>query len=167
MAEATWSFAATLPKLGGLAIHAILAPFGIFVTTWLLSVPGRGQGEWDVWNGIPALAVLVDLGAVVYAMAAVIVDLGGRTVFWAWEQWKKDRQRRDELVRASLLNEFRDEWLAGLRSELRAELGSELRAELSSEFRAGEKQRLADFLNKGGTVEEWLQEPDPENASAA
>lgn len=85
-----------------LGYHAILAPFGIFATTWLLSVPERGQWEWDVWNSIPALAVLVDLGAVVYTMTAVTIDLGGRLVFWAWEQWKKDQRRRDELVRAEL-----------------------------------------------------------------
>ena len=150
-----------------LGYHAIVAPFGIFATTWLLAVSERGQWEWDAWNSIPALAVLVDLGAVVYAMAAVIVDLGGRTVFWAWEQWKKDRERRDELVRASLLNEFRDQWLADLSAELRAEFRDQWRAELGSEFRAGEKRRLAEFLEDGGTVEEWLQEPAQENGSTA
>ena len=50
---------------------------------------------------------MVELGAVVYAALAVSVEGGVRVVFWAIEQWRRDRERH----RLELINEVRNEVL--------------------------------------------------------
>ena len=53
-------------------------------------------------------------------------------MFWAYEQWKKDRAKREKLVREA--------------------------------WRAEERQRLAQWIEDGHTVEEWLAQPIEEVA---
>ena len=49
------------------------------------------------------MATLVSISAVYYGMVAVIVELGGGTVFWALAQWQKDREaaRRERRRRSA------------------------------------------------------------------
>lgn len=49
------------------------------------------------------MASLVSISAVYYGMAAVVVELGGRIVFWALAQWQKDREaaRRERRRRSA------------------------------------------------------------------
>ena len=68
--------------------HAILAPFGIFAATALLVVR---SGQWDGWESLGLAAEMVDLGAVLYAMVAVLAERGVDMVFWALER-KKQRE---------------------------------------------------------------------------
>ena len=76
--------------------HAIAAPFGIFVATALLVVR---SGQWDGWESLGLAANMVDLGAVLYAMVAVLAERGVDMVFWALEKRKlriEERKRREQ-----------------------------------------------------------------------
>ena len=83
--------------------HAVAAPFGVFAATMLLTLYLE-QWQWPGPEGWDRAAVLADLGAVCYAMAAVAVERSIRFMFWAWEQHKK--------VRAQLREEGRQKGLA-------------------------------------------------------
>ena len=81
--------------------HAIAAPFGIFAATALLVIR---SGQWSGWESLEMAAGLVDLGAVLYAMVAVLVERGVDMVFWALERRKQrieERKRRIEEGKAS------------------------------------------------------------------
>ena len=82
--------------------HATMAPFGIFATTMLLTYSleqwrWRGGASWD------RAADTVDLGAVLYAMLAVLVEKGGNLMFWAWEKHKERTAKRRAMLSAELL----------------------------------------------------------------
>jgi hypothetical protein len=100
------------------------------VATWLLC--RWTSGHWECWDKPELVASLVDLVAVTYPVVALSVEAGGRVMFWAFEQWKKDRAER--LRREK---EFRDQ----MRAEGRAEL----------------REGLARWLAEGGTAEDWLE----------
>lgn len=70
--------------------HAIVAPFGIFAATVLLV---NLSGQWNGWGSLNHAASLVDLGVVVYAMVAVLVERGVNMIFWALEQRRKRREK--------------------------------------------------------------------------
>ena len=70
--------------------HAIVAPFGIFAATVLLV---NLSGQWDGWGSLNHAATLVDLGVVVYAMVAVLVERGVNMIFWALEQRRKRQEK--------------------------------------------------------------------------
>ena len=71
--------------------HAIVAPFGIFAATALLIVR---SGQWAGWESLGLAADMVDLGAVLYAMVAVLFERGVDMVFWALERKKQREQER-------------------------------------------------------------------------
>ena len=73
--------------------HAILAPFGIFAATVLLMAR---SGQWDGWESLGLAAEMVDLGAVLYAMVAVLAERGVDMVFWALERKKQREQERKQ-----------------------------------------------------------------------
>ena len=73
--------------------HAIVAPFGIFAATALLVVR---SGQWDGWESLGLVADMVDLGAVLYAMVAVLAERGVDMVFWALERKKQREQERKQ-----------------------------------------------------------------------
>jgi len=66
------------------------APFGVVITTGLLLAR---SGMWEGWESLESAAILVDLGAAVYGMAAVIAERGVRMVFWALDQRRKWREK--------------------------------------------------------------------------
>ena len=110
-----------------LAYHAAIAPFGILATTWLLAGLDD-SGHWPIWRHLDAAADMIELGAVVYVALAVSAEGVIRVVFWAIEQWRKDRERN----RQALLNEVRNEVLDGVRNEVRNEVLDEI-AEMARE----------------------------------
>ena len=84
--------------------HAIIAPFGIFTATMLLTWylerwQWQGRASWE------QVTDQVDLGAVIYAMAAVLAEQGVNMVFWALQK----RRERQEKLRAEGRAESRAE----------------------------------------------------------
>ena len=80
--------------------HAIFAPFGIFAATVLLVAR---TGKWTGWESLELAATLVDLGAVLYAMVAVVFERGVDMVFWALERKKQREQENKTKVQAEFL----------------------------------------------------------------
>ena len=83
--------------------HAIAAPFGIFAATALLVAR---SGQWSGWESLELAATMVDLGAVLYAMVAVLVERGVDMVFWALERKKQREQENKAQIQAELLSEL-------------------------------------------------------------
>ena len=83
--------------------HAIAAPFGIFAATILLAIQ---SGQWDGWGSLGSAANLVDMGAVIYGMVAVLAERGVRMIFWALEERRKMIENRKMLGKAELVAEF-------------------------------------------------------------
>ena len=80
-----------------LRLHAMMAPFGVFVATAILV---HLSGKWSGWGSLNLAATLVDLGAVVYAMVAVLAERGVRMWFWALDQRRKWREQWRREARA-------------------------------------------------------------------
>ena len=95
--------------------HAIAAPFGIFAATALLVVQ---SGQWDGWESLEMAAGLVDLGAVLYAMVAVLVERGVDMVFWALERKKQREQENKAKNQAEVLAELVKEGMFKSNQEL-------------------------------------------------
>ena len=91
--------------------HAVLAPFGIFAATALLLYFAE-QGQWRGRESWDLAAAMVDMGAVAYAMFAVLVDGGVHLMFYALQkrrEWKEQREQEREQLRAEALAEGRAE----------------------------------------------------------
>ena len=99
-----------------LRLHAMIAPFGVFLVTVLLLAR---SGKWSGWESLESAATLVDLGAVIYAMVAVLVERGVDMVFWALEQRRKRLEEQRQEARAELITEM---LAAGVSDETRKEL---------------------------------------------
>ena len=95
--------------------HAIAAPFGVFAATALLVIR---SGQWAGWGSLELAANLVELGAVLYGMAAVLVEGGIRMVFWALEERKRMIKEREDLGRAKLVEELLAEGIPQTKEEL-------------------------------------------------
>ena len=75
--------------------HALVAPFGIFAATLLLTY-WKEHGQWAGSASLEPASGLVDLGAVLYAMAAVLAERGVRLMFWALDERRKWRAKARE-----------------------------------------------------------------------
>ena len=95
--------------------HAIAAPFGIFAATALLAIR---SGHWSGWESLELAATLVDSGAVLYAMVAVLVERGIDMVFWALERKKQREQENKAKVQAELLTEMLNRGIPQTKEEL-------------------------------------------------
>ena len=95
--------------------HAVAAPFGVFAATALLVIR---SGQWAGWGSLELAANLVELGAVLYGMAAVLVEGGIRMVFWALEERKRMIKEREDLGRAKLVEEMLAEGIPQTKEEL-------------------------------------------------
>ena len=76
-----------------LRLHALFAPFGVCAATALLLVR---SGQWAGWESLQAASSMVDLGAAVYGMVAVLAERSIYMIFWALEQrrkWSKEREK--------------------------------------------------------------------------
>ena len=100
--------------------HAMVAPFGIFATTALLTY-WKERGQWHALASLESASDLVDLAAVLYAMVAVLVERGARLMFWALDERRKWRAKMRAEARAEGLAEGRTEGLAEGRTEGRTE----------------------------------------------
>ena len=108
------------------AYHAAIAPFGILATTWALA-GWHNSVNWPIWRHRDAAADMVQLGAVVYAALAVSAEGAIRVVFWAIEQWRKDRERH----RRELVNEIRGAVIEELRADVRTQVRNEVLDEIA------------------------------------
>lgn len=73
--------------------HATIAPFGIFATTLLLTLylerwQWQGRASWELSGE------MAEVGAMLYAMAAVLGERSIVVMLWALEQRKKWRAKR-------------------------------------------------------------------------
>ena len=84
--------------------HAVMAPFGVLAITVLLV---HLSGRWTGWGSLNHAATLVDLGVVVYATVAVLVERGVNMIFWALEQRRKRREKLQAEAMAEGLAEGR------------------------------------------------------------
>ena len=115
------------PEMRWLRRHAMVAPFGIFAATLLLTLylkqwHWQGRESWELATG------QVDLGAVLYAMAAVLVERGVRLMFWALDERRK--------------------WRAQWRAAAMAEGHAAGRTEGRTEGRAEERDRVQALLSQ-------------------
>ena len=101
--------------------HVMFIPFGVFITTGLLTYFAE-PGPLGVRTFLKSAASMVDLGTVVYAMAAVLTERVIRMWFWAIDQREKWRAKWREEAQADLLNQM---W-ATARAEGNQELAVEL-----------------------------------------
>lgn len=80
-------------------LHANLAPFGIALTTYLLTyfdiIGWRVWEFWKIRDHIAALSDMVDLGVLVYIVVALAIDRGISMIFYALEQREKRRKQRE------------------------------------------------------------------------
>lgn len=88
--------------------HATIAPFGIFATTLLLTLylerwQWQGRASWELSGE------MAEVGAMLYAMAAVLVEKGVNLMLWAWEKHKERMAKRRAEARAELLAELQAE----------------------------------------------------------
>ena len=115
-----------------LRLHALFAPFGVCAVTALLLAR---SGQWAGWESLPAASSLVDLGAAVYGMVAVLTERSIDMVFWALEQRRKRAKEREK----------------------------ELQDKLAQGMAQGQAQVLAELLSEGipqtkQDLERWARE---------
>ena len=82
--------------------HATIAPFGVFATTLLLTFylerwQWQGRASWEL------AGEMAEVGAMLYAMAAVLGERGIVVMLWALEQRKKWRAKQRAEIQAELL----------------------------------------------------------------
>ena len=118
-----------------LRLHAMFAPFGIAVATALLLAR---SGKWSGWESLESAATLVDLGAVVYGMAAVLAERGVRMVFWALDQRRQWREKwRKEAEATGMATGMAKGMATGMATGL-----ARGRTEGRAEGRAEERERI-------------------------
>ena len=83
-----------LPGARWLRLHALFAPFGVCGATALLAYLAVRQGDYPSF--LMSAGELVDLGAAMYGMVAVVIEKGLDAMFWALER----RKKRIEKIRA-------------------------------------------------------------------
>ena len=116
--------------------HVLAAPFGIFLITALLTWWG-GAGNWREGATQQAAAQLVDLAAVLYGMAAVTVERGGRLMFWALDQRRQWREK----WRAEIVAETEERVRAETEQRVRVETEQRVRVETEERVRLEERNR--------------------------
>ena len=121
--------------------HAMAAPFGVFAATLLLTY-WKEQGQWAGSASLEPAAGLVDLGAVLYAMAAVLAERGVRLMFWALDERRK----------------WRAKWRAEAREEGRTEGRVEGQAETAQRYESWLAKVAAE---KGIALAELLPPEEP------
>ena len=80
--------------------HALAFPFGASAATALLTYLTTG-GQGTLAANLKVAADMVDLAALIYGMAAVLIERGVRMIFWALDQRRQ--------WRAALREEWREE----------------------------------------------------------
>lgn len=126
-----------------LRLHALFAPFGVCAVTALLLA---WSGQWAGRASLPAAASLVDLGAAIYGMIAVLAERSIFMVFWALEQRRKWAQEREQRERErEVATQAR---VAAARAETQAETETRIMSKLLS----------AGIIQPDQDLEQWAQE---------
>ena len=71
-------------------IHLAMAPFGVILATWLLTL-SVGAWRWNHRDDLGFAGTLTPLGAAAYGAAVLTIE-GGIRMFWALAQIEKDRK---------------------------------------------------------------------------
>ena len=123
--------------------HALLAPFGVFAATLLLTWQME-QWQWHGGSSWALAVTLVDMGAVLYGMAAVAVERSVKLMFfWAWDQYKKARAQVREEGRKQGIEQGREQGL-----EQGIEQGLEQGREQARQESAAQIRELQDRLSE-------------------
>lgn len=109
------------------AIHLAMVPFGVLISTWLLSL-SAGAWRWHHRDALEFAGTITPLGAAVYGVAVLTIE-GGFRMFWALAQIEKDRKTFREEGRREGRTEGRQEGRTEGRREGRTEGRHEGRAE--------------------------------------
>ena len=133
--------------------HAIIAPFGIFTATILLTWylarwQWQGRASWEQATD------QVDLGAVIYAMVAVVAEQGVNMVFWALQKRRERQEKLREEGREAGLKEGRAEGREQGRAEGREQGREEARQE-AQKYRA-QLELVAEEAREKGIMLESL-----------
>lgn len=123
--------------------HAMAAPFGIFAVTIVLTYVSAPE-EWGTVDSLSSAASLVDLGAVIYAGVAVLVERGVKVMFWALDERRKWRDK----WRAEAQEEGRVEGRAEGRVEGRVEGSAEALTALLEAGRAEGNHDLEELISR-------------------
>ena len=103
--------------------HALLAPFGVFAATMLLTWEME-QWQWQGRSSWALAMTLVDMGAVLYGMAAVAVERSVKLMFfWAWDEHKKAQAQ----ARKEVIEEVTEEVTKAVTEEVRKESAAQIR----------------------------------------
>ena len=98
-----------------LRLHFLAAPFGVFAATLLYTLyleqwQWQGRASWEL------AGAQVDMGAVLYGMAAVAVERSVVFMFWALEQRRKWRAQLRAEGAAGVEKRYQ-QWLAKVAEE--------------------------------------------------
>ena len=117
--------------------HATIAPFGVFIFTWLMC--WSETGNWRCLFDWSETSSLVDYGIIIYGMIAVVFEKGLDVMFWALEQ----RKKRIARYRAEMMAEGLAEGRAQGRSEMLADL-------LANAHHREDGESISDWLERMG-----------------
>ena len=106
-------------------IHLAIAPFGVILATWLLTLSVNAW-RWNHRDDLGFAGTLTPLGAAAYGAAVLTIE-GGIRMFWALAQIEKDRKTFREEGRAEGEAVGRAEGEAVGRAEGRQELAQQIR----------------------------------------
>ena len=123
------------------AIHLAMAPFGVLLSTWLISL-AVGAWRWHHREDLDFAGTLTPLAAAAYGAAVLTIE-GGIRMFWALAQIEKDRKTFREEGRKEGREEGRTEGRTEGRQEGRKEGRAEGRTEGRQEGRTAGRQELA------------------------
>ena len=98
-----------------LRLHVLAAPYGVFAVTLLYTLYLE-QGRWQGRASWELAGSQVDMGAVLYGMAAVAAERSVVFMFWALAQRRKWQERLREEGAAANRKEF-EQWLAKVAEE--------------------------------------------------
>ena len=118
-------------------IHLAMAPFGVILATWLLTLSVNAW-RWNHRDDLGFAGTLTPLGAAAYGAAVLTIE-GGIRMFWALAQIEKDRKT------------FREEGRAEGEAAGRAEGEAVGRAEGEAVGRAEGRQELAQQIRDAAT----------------
>jgi flagellar biosynthesis/type III secretory pathway protein FliH len=142
----------------------MVAPFGVLASTALLVY--LTEPEADGFREFVRVGrESVDLGAVVYAAAAVSAERGVAVIFWALEQRKKyiaERIAHNERVTALWREEGREKGRTEGRAEGRAEAFAEIRAEIQAQANPDLEAIIDQVMKENG-----IDPTPPQNGASA
>ncbi len=85
--------------------HAVFAPFGVLIVTWLLTLLA-GAYQWNERENLLIATTMVDLGIVAYATGIMVGEGVSNLVFYALEQRKRRLERNRRQAQAEILSKL-------------------------------------------------------------